>query len=120
MSYMTYTCEMSEEDKPLVWLEGEIKTPPFTKEARIEAGILLRRLQQGENIGIPHARPMSAIGPRCYELRIRDKNRNWRIIYRIDPDAIVIAEVFVKKTATTPKKIIDKCKVRLKAYDEIQ
>ena len=38
---------MNGEDKPLVWLEGEIKTPPFTAAARVEAGTLLRRLQQG-------------------------------------------------------------------------
>lgn len=40
---------MDETDKPLLWLHGEVKTPPFSLEARIEAGILLRRLQQGEN-----------------------------------------------------------------------
>ena len=32
--------------KPLVWLEGEVKTPPFTAEGRIEAGTLLRLLQE--------------------------------------------------------------------------
>jgi hypothetical protein len=31
------------QDKPLVWLHGEIKTPPFSPGARIETGILLRR-----------------------------------------------------------------------------
>ena len=104
----------------MVWLEGEIKTPPFSVEARIEAGTLLRRLQQGENIGMPHARPMPSIGARCHELRIRDEDQNWRIIYRIDTDAIVIVEVFAKKTYSTPKRVIDKCKARLKAYDEIE
>lgn len=39
---------MDETDKPLVWLHGEVKTPPFSQEARIETGVLLRRLQQGE------------------------------------------------------------------------
>jgi len=34
-----------EESKPLVWMSGEVKTPPFSAEARIEAGFLLRRLQ---------------------------------------------------------------------------
>lgn len=29
-------------DKPLIWLRGEIKTPPLSAEARIEAGYLLR------------------------------------------------------------------------------
>lgn len=110
---------MNGDDKPLVWLEGEIKTPPFSENARIEAGTLLRRLQQGENIGLPHSRPMPSIGPRCHELRVRDADANWRIIYRIDADAIVLVEVFAKKTRATPKKVIDKCKSRLRAYGEL-
>jgi hypothetical protein len=36
---------MSGDDKPLVWLRGEVKSPPFSKDARLEAGFLLRRLQ---------------------------------------------------------------------------
>jgi hypothetical protein len=36
--------------KPLVWLHGEVKTPPFTLAARIEAGFLLRQLQEGETL----------------------------------------------------------------------
>jgi predicted XRE-type DNA-binding protein len=32
--------------KPLVWLHGQIKTPPFTADGRQEAGMLLRLLQQ--------------------------------------------------------------------------
>lgn len=110
---------MNGDDKPLVWLEGEIKTPPFSKPARIEAGTLLRRLQQGENIGMPHSRPMPSIGARCHELRVRDENRNWRIVYRIDPDAIVIVKVFAKKTGATSKRVIDTCRARLNSYDEI-
>jgi hypothetical protein len=47
---------MKGRDKPLVWLHGEIKTPPFTAAARIEAGVLLRRLQRGELLGLPHSR----------------------------------------------------------------
>jgi len=35
---------VSPKDKPLVWLYGEVKTPPFSRAARIEAGFLLRRL----------------------------------------------------------------------------
>ena len=44
----------------------------------------MRRLQQGEKLGLPHSRPLPTIGSRCHELRIRDQNINWRIIYRID------------------------------------
>jgi phage-related protein len=106
-------------DKPLVWLKGEIKTPPFSKEARIEAGVLLRRIQRGEKLKQPQSGPMPAIGPRCHELRIRDENAIWRIIYRTDSDAIVIGDVFCKKTRKTPKQVINDCKRRYKLYDEI-
>jgi phage-related protein len=110
---------MDAQDKPLVWLEGEIKTPPFTAAARVEAGVLLRRLQKGESLGMPRSRPMPSIGKRCHELRVRDATQNWRIIYRVDADAIVIAEVFAKKTGKTPKRVLDPCAARLRAYDKI-
>ena len=104
-------------DKPLVWLEGEIKTPPFSAGARLEAGLLLRRLQRGEMLGMPHSRPMPSLAPRCHELRINDGRVAWRIIYRLDSDAIVILEVFSKKSRETPRSVIDACKRRIKGYD---
>jgi len=110
---------MNSEDTPLVWLHGEVKTPPFSKEARLEAGFHLRRLQRGEVLSLPHSRPMPIIGPRVHELRIIDRNVTWRIIYRMDPDAIIIGEVFRKKSRETPKKIIRTCKDRFKRYDQL-
>lgn len=110
---------MTNRDKPLVWLEGEVRTPPFSQEARIEAGFLLRQLQLGEKFGLPHSRPLPSIGRRCHELRIDDADATWRIIYRIDQDAIVIVDVFSKKTQKTPNSVIDTCKKRLRAYDEM-
>ena len=108
---------MKKKDKPLAWLHGQVKTPPLSREARIETGFLLRRLQQGERLRMPQSRPMPSIGSRCHELRINDADTTWRLIYRIDPDAIVIAEVFAKKTEKTPKDVIEACKKRLKEYD---
>lgn len=108
---------MAANDKPLVWLRGEVKTPPFTSAARIEAGVLLRRLQRGETLSLPHSRPMSGIGSRCHELRIQDQDKNWRIVYRIDDDAIVVLEVFCKTTQQTPERVINDCKRRLKHYE---
>src|SRR4051794_19728284 len=70
--------------KPLGWLYGEIKTPPFSLAARIEAGTLLGRLQDGESIGMPHSRPMPSVGKRCHELQIPDENRSWRIMINGD------------------------------------
>src|SRR5690242_19567807 len=107
---------MTRGDKPLVWLHGEVKTPPFSSPARIEAGFLLRRLQAGERLSLPHSRPMPSIAERCHELRIQDERRAWRIVYRIDSDAVVILEVFEKTTRSTPKRVIDVCRQRLRLY----
>ena len=59
-----------------------------------------------------------AIGERCHELRIVDVNATWRIIYRIDPDAIVIADVYSKKSRTTPRSVIARSRTRLQEYDD--
>lgn len=117
MSNPTYT-ESNPGERPLVWLHGEIKSPPFSLKARLEAGFLLRRLQMGEKLAMPHSRPMPAIGPGCHELRISDSAGNWRIAYRADPDAVVIAEVFLKKTRKTPPSVIKSSKDRLRRYDD--
>ena len=102
-----------------MWLHGEVRTPPLTTVARVEAGLLLRRLQRGESLGLPQSRPMPAIGGRCHELRVVDAAATRRIVYRIDADAIVVAEVFAKKSRATPRSVVDACKRRLRAYDAI-
>jgi phage-related protein len=106
-------------DKPLVWLKGEVKTPPFSEAARIEAGFLLRRLQQGETLAMPQSRPMPAIGTRCHELRVNDRDQTWRIVYHVAADAVVVLDVFSKKTEATPKAAVDTCRTRLAAYVKV-
>ena len=108
---------MSQSDKPLVWLHGEVKTPPFSRTARLEAGFLLRRLQRGEMLSMPHSRPMPTIGPGVHELRIADGRLAWRIIYKLEASALLILHVFEKKTAQTPKSVIEVCKARLHRHE---
>jgi phage-related protein len=110
---------MTPPDKLLVWLHGEVKTPPLSSAARQETGYLLRRLQQGEFLSMPWSRPMPSIGTKCHELRITDENRTWRIIYRIDEDAIVILDVFRKQSQQTPYSVIEACKRRIRMYDSM-
>lgn len=95
---------------------GEIQTPPLPTEARREAGYLLRLLQEGESLGMPTSRPIPAIGPRCHELRITAENTTWRIVYVIDNLALVVLEVFSKKTNQTPDEVINICKQRRRTY----
>jgi phage-related protein len=70
-------------------------------------------------LGFPHSRPMPSIGKLVNELRIPDKSVTWRLIYRIDTDAVIIVEVFAKKTQATPQRVIDVCRRRLLEYDLI-
>ena len=109
---------MSPHDKALRWLHGAVRTPPLSSEARIEAGYLRRRLQRGESLGLPYSWPLPIIGPRCHELRIVDRDNTWRIPYRIDVDAIVILDVFPKKTQALSDGIRKTCQQRLKDYDD--
>jgi len=103
--------------KPLRWLHGEVKTPPMSLTARREMGMLLRDVQEGIMLSLPQSRPMPSVAARCHELRVTDVNKTWRLIYRIDPDAIVILDVFEKKTRQMPQAIIATCRRRLKLYD---
>ena len=48
-----------------------------------------------------------------YRYRVGD----WRVIYRIDENAILIVEVFNKTTPETPQSVIDVCKDRLAKFD---
>jgi phage-related protein len=105
-------------DKPLRWLSGEIKTPPLSRAARRETGFLLRQLQEGEKLSLPHSRPMPSIGKSCHELRIHDKTKTWRLFYFMDSDAIVILGMDEKKTQKTPQQAIELCRKRLKSYEQ--
>jgi phage-related protein len=67
-----------------------VKTPPFSKKVRVEAGYLLRLLQEGERLRLPESRPMPAIGANCHELRLVDETTTWRILYALTSDAVVI------------------------------
>lgn len=84
----------------------------------MEAGLLLRQLQDGEPVGFPHSRPLPSIGRQCHELRIQDERVSWRLVYRLDRDAVLILEVFEKRTRKTPQRIIETCRARLQRYDQ--
>ena len=103
-------------DKPLVWLHGEVKSPPFSRAARIEAGFYLRRLQHSEQLSMPVSRTMPSVGRNCHEIRIDDGGTTWRVLYFVAMDAIVILEVFGKKTRKTPLYVIAAARLRLKRY----
>jgi len=87
--------------------------------ARSEAGSGLPVAGAAARRQVVHAAlsPDASIGPRCHELRIVDERVDWRIVSRVDSDAIMIVEVFEKKTRKTPQPVIDVCRRRLADYD---
>jgi phage-related protein len=109
---------VSPDHKPLLWLVDKPKTPPMSLATRTECGFLIRLIQSGIKVSLPHSRPMPTIGKRCHELRVNDEKCTWRIFYRIDEDAIVIIDIDSKKTQKTSKVKIDLCISRLANYDE--
>ena len=105
--------------KPLIFLAGEIRTPPMSAIVRRRAGYLLRTLQLGESVAMPESRPMPTVGRRCHELRVSDDRETWRVIYRLDEDALLIIEIFKKKTQKTPVEVLRHCRKRLAVYDRL-
>ena len=65
---------------------------------------------------MPQSRPMPTVGLQCHELRINDENQTWRIVYHVTSDAVVVLDVFSKKTAGTPDDVLTNCRRRLAAY----
>jgi len=53
MPYRAYTVGVAVKEKAVIWLHGEVKTPPFSVAARRQAGGLLGLLQQHELMGLP-------------------------------------------------------------------
>jgi phage-related protein len=106
--------------KPVIWVRGEVKTPPFSEEARFEAGLLLRQLQNGELLSMPQSRPMPTIGAGCHELRIKDRGADWRIFYHLATDAVVVLGVEKKTTPRMTDATRARCRARLKRYLEAQ
>ncbi len=106
-------------DKPLRWLARALETPPVSAQARREAGLLLRRAQRGEALEMPDSRPMPGIGRGVHELRVRDpvSELTWRIVYRMDPEAILVVHWWAKKSRKTAQRDIDLCRRRLRDYD---
>jgi phage-related protein len=62
---------------------------------------------------------MPSIARKVHELRISDQDATWRIVHRLDPDAVMILGVFSKESRATPQAVIQACRRRLAAYDAL-
>lgn len=112
-------CMWSQSTSLLFGWQGRSRARRSPLAPESKPGFCSDNWQQGLVLGLPHSRPMPSIGRACHELRIQDERQTWRIVYRIDPDAIVVVEVFSKKTASTPSRVIGACQQRLKHFDRV-
>ncbi|HET9768307.1 MAG TPA: type II toxin-antitoxin system RelE/ParE family toxin [Thermoanaerobaculia bacterium] len=106
--------------KELVWAPGAeyISTPPMPIAVRRRAGYLLRMVQDGYSIGMPESRPMPSVGAGCHELRLSADRTEWRVIYYLDVDVVLVLGVFKKTTRRTPRQLIETFARRLRLFHE--
>jgi phage-related protein len=85
----------------------------FPPAVRQEIGLDIRRLQQGT---MPHdSRPMKSIGKGVFELRQRDNNGWYRLIYLAHVgDTLYMLHAFTKKSAKTSRNDLAIASSRLK------
>lgn len=88
---------------PVVWhQQAKEAVSFFPDKVRSEIGYLLFRLQKGEVLGMPKARPMPQVGHGAYELRVRGADGSYRLFYVIKTEFGILAlHAFQKKTQKT-------------------
>lgn len=87
----------------------------FPEEVREDLADALARLDEGHNLSMPLSRPMPSIGVGVHELRFRDRQGIFRIIYFIKRSGeIWLLHAFKKKSQQTPRENIELAKQRLK------
>ena len=100
--------------KKLVFLDTSLDDlRAFPESSRQEIGYQLDRIQQGLN---PYDwKPFSTIGPGAREIRTRDADGIYRVMYVAKfEEAVYVLHCFQKKTQTTSQSDIDLAKRRYK------
>jgi hypothetical protein len=94
MQLATSSPNISLMERMLIWLPWHKGSPPFSAEARVQLGCLLRQAQRGGRLTkLPYSKPRPDLGPEVFESRVRDRPTDRTVTYRMYPDAIVIVEV---------------------------
>jgi phage-related protein len=101
--------------KPVVFLRGSLdELRAFPDEARREAGFQIDRVQQG--LDPVDWKPMPSIGSGVREIRIRERQGAFRVIYIASfGDAVHVISAFAKKTQKTASRDIDVARARFRA-----
>ncbi len=86
----------------------------FPDDIKQDTGYQLHKVQIGD---MPDSyKPMSNIGSSVVEIRLKDSNGIYRVIYTAKfADTVYVLHAFTKKTQKTPQSDIDLAKSRLKS-----
>ena len=98
--------------KPVEFLGDSLdRLREFPDDAKQDAGYQLDRVQHG--LQPDDFKPMPTIGKGVEEIRVRDDNGTFRVIYTARlADAVYVLHAFQKKTQATSKRDIDLAKQR--------
>ena len=98
--------------KPVEFLGDSLdRLREFPDDAKQDAGYQLERVQNG--LQQDDFKPMPTIGKGVEEIRVRDDNGTFRVIYTARlADAVYVLHAFQKKTQATSKRDIDLAKQR--------
>ncbi len=92
---------------------GEIRRFPKAERSLIGRGLF--RLQLGETLSMPIARPMPTVAPGVSELRVRGEDGVFRVFYfTATAKGVLVFHAFAKKTQRTPPLEIELARKRLK------
>jgi len=84
-------------------------------ESRFEILVLLRRLESGEVLPMPHSRSLASIAAGLFELRVRDSQGHIRVFYYTKlQGAIYLVHALRKKSRTIADKERDLIIKRIK------
>ncbi|MBL6992016.1 MAG: type II toxin-antitoxin system RelE/ParE family toxin [Bacteriovoracaceae bacterium] len=76
-----------------------------SREIKEDLKDILEKLELGLTLGLPHVRPLTSIHSNLFEIRVKDKKGQFRVIYFVKKkDAIYILHAFRKKSQKMPQK----------------
>jgi phage-related protein len=87
----------------------------FPEDIRGDLADLVARLDLGLMLSMPISRPMPSIGKGVHELRLKDRNGIYRVIYvLLGQGEVCLLHAFKKKTQATPQQNIELAQKRLR------
>ncbi len=101
-------------DKPLQWLgASRSDVRAFPRDARRQAGLQLRRVQQG--LDPLDWKPMPTVGPGVREIRVHTALEH-RVVYVAKlAEAVYVLHAFEKRTKKTPIRDVELARQRFRA-----